>query len=215
MKKIDFFSTKWIKRIEKMNSGNELAYRKNEITDTSNSSFDEVKKCVLHSMEYWRLAECEYLNKDYHSCINSLNLCIDQLISAFNLEGEVNTTEPIKMKLNEVKKGDGEVYIAYATNRFDDLSQYLYSSQIEEYFTQVEDENLIGMYHSIKEHNEEKLEVFLNKRIRDIRRMSVDYLIVIDFWALSLVKYAVENGMKINTKVIELGFTEQENNIFI
>lgn len=44
--------------------------------------------------------------------------------------------------------------------------------------------------------------------------MSVDYIVIVDFWSLSLLKYATEKGMKNSLKVIELGYIAQGNNVF-
>ena len=88
-------------------------------------------------------------------------------------------------------------------------------SKIDDYFDNFEDEYLKGMYDAINEEKQEIFDAFLEKRIRDIRKMSVDYIVIVDFWSLGLLKYATEKGMKNSLKVIELGYTEQGNNVFI
>lgn len=215
MKKPEYMSAKWHKRNEIMLFTNEIEARKKEIEDTNNSSFDDAKKSFLHCLEYNNLARCEYMNKEYENCKQTLNMVIDELINAFIWVEKCDVAVSTRMALKEIQEGREEVYIAYVINRFSDLSQYLISNKIEDFFEKLEDDNLIGMVVSIKEHDEKKLDEFLCKRIKDIRKMSVDYLLIIDFWSLGILKYALENGMRIRTKVIELGFTEQDDNVFI
>lgn len=215
MKKVDYISKKMIKRMEEMEANNEIEFRKKEILEVDNSSFDELKKHSLQSIEYKGLAECQYIKEDYNSSINSWTLCIDHLINAFILGKKVDTDVAIKIDLEKSKKECGEVYISYVLNKFEELSQYLLYSKIDDYFDNFEDEYLKGMYDAINEEKQEIFDAFLEKRIRDIRKMSVDYIVIVDFWSLSLLKYATEKGMKNSLKVIELGYTEQGNNVFI
>ena len=215
MKKIDYISKKMIKRMEEMEANNEIEFRKKEILEVANSSFDEIKKHSLLCIESKGLAECQYIKGDYNSSINSWTLCIDHLINAFVFGKKVNTDVAIKIDLEKSKKECAEIYIAYVLNKFEELSQYLLYSKIDDYFDNFEDEYLKGMYDAINEEKQETFDALLEKRIRDIRKMSVDYIVIVDFWSLSLLKYATEKGMKNSLKVIELGYTEQGNNVFI
>lgn len=64
MKKVDYISKKMIKRMEEMEANNEIEFRKKEILEVDNSSFDELKKHSLQSIEYKGLAECQYIKED-------------------------------------------------------------------------------------------------------------------------------------------------------
>jgi hypothetical protein len=215
MKKLEYKSAKWDKLVDFSISNNEIEYRRNEIEEVKEIATDKIHEQMLYRISYILLAKCEYINKEYKQSIDSWSAGITHLINAFNLEGKVETNEASKIRLEEFKSGCGEVYIAYVMNRFDELSSYMINSDIEYYLSDDEDEYLYGMYLAVKEGNQQKFDLFLTKRIKEIRKFSVDYLVVVDFWALSLVKFALEHGIKNSIKVIELGYTEGGNNVFI
>lgn len=117
MKKLEYMSVKWHKRNEKMLFTNEIEARKKEIEDTDNSSFDNAKKSFLHCLEYNNLAQCEYMNKEYENCKQTLNMAIDELINAFIWVEKSDVSISKRMALKEIQEGREEVYIAYVINR--------------------------------------------------------------------------------------------------
>lgn len=216
MKKLEYHSKKWNKRIDSMNEKNEISFWRNEIAEIKQKANDVIHEQMMFNNSYILLAKCEYLNKDYTNAVNSWNLCIDCLIEAFKLEGTTDTSEAVKINLKRAKQKCGEVYIAYVLNRFKEISQYVIYDTIEEVFESIDEEdNLKGIYNSIKERNQESFDLFMKNRIKEIRRLSEDYLVVVDFWALSLIKYASEKGMENNIRVVELGYTEYGDNVFL
>ncbi len=39
----------------------------------------------------------------------------------------------------------------------------------------------------------------LNSRIQDIRRIPLDYMVVLDYWAIALIKYAKGKGISVES----------------
>lgn len=215
MKKIEYASSKIEKRIERMKSENEYDFRQNEIVRTKESfSADLLHQNILLSGRYIMLAECLYMEADWNETIKSLNYGIDALEKAFELNGKVQTSIATQKVIDKKSIGSGETYIAYAINRFESLSRYLISRNIENHFETITDDILKALYKAILDNNQKEVTLALEKRIRDIRRMAIDYAVLIDYHAISLMQYAAHNGIKTELKVFELGYTEEGQNIF-
>ena len=215
MKKIEYASSKIEKRIVRMKSENEYVFRQNEIVRTKESfSADPLHQNILLSGRYIMLAECLYMEADWNETIKSLNYGIDALEKAFELNGKVQTSTATQKVIDKKFIGSGETYIAYAINRFESLSSYLISHNIEDYFETITDGILKALYKAILDNNQKEVTFALEKRIRDIRRMAIDYAVIIDYHAISLMQYAALNGIKTEVKVFELGYTEEGQNIF-
>ena len=215
MKKIEYASSKIEKRIERMKSENEYDFRQNEIVRTKESfSADPLHQNILLSGRYIMLAECLYMEAAWNETIKSLNYGIDALEKAFELNGKVQTSTATQKVIDKKSIGSGETYIAYAINRFESLSRYLISRNIENHFETITDDILKALYKAILDNNQKEVTLALEKRIRDIRRMAIDYAVIIDYHAISLMQYAALNGIKTELKVFELGYTEEGQNIF-
>lgn len=215
MKKIEYASSKIEKRIERMKSENEYDFRQNEIVRTKESfSADPLHQNILLSGRYIMLAECLYMEAAWNETIKSLNYGIDALEKAFELNGKVQTSIATQKVIDKKSIGSGETYIAYAINRFESLSRYLISRNIENHFETITDDILKALYKAILDNNQKEVTLALEKRIRDIRRMAIDYAVIIDYHAISLMQYAALNGIKTELKVFELGYTEEGQNIF-
>ena len=138
MKKIEYASSKIEKRIMRMKSENEYDFRQNEIVRTKESfSADPLHQNILLSGRYIMLAECLYMEADWNETIKSLNYGIDALEKAFELNGKVQTSTATQKVIDKKSIGSGETYIAYAINRFESLSRYLISHNIEDYFETI------------------------------------------------------------------------------
>lgn len=215
MKKLEYMSSKLVKRMERMKSENELSFRKNEIVRTKESFSDDVLQLyVLLNGRYIMLAECSYMESDCGETIKSLNYGIDSLKKALEFNGNAKTSIAIQRILDKKVFGGGDVYVAYAIERFEEISRFLVSQNIEYFFDVLTDDILKNLYNAILNKNQDEVDSALEKRIRDIRKSPIDYTVILDYYSISLMRYAALKGIKTNVKVFELGYSEDGHNIF-
>ena len=67
------------------------------------------------------------------------------------------------------------------------------------------------MYCAIKQMDKDAFIEALNSRIQDIRRTPLDYMVVLDYWAIALIKYAKGKGISVEAKYIEVGYIEEKD----
>ena len=82
---------------------------------------------------------------------------------------------------------------------------------MDENFSCIEEEHLKNMYCAIKQMDKDAFIEALNSRIQDIRRIPLDYMVVLDYWAIALIKYAKEKGISVEAKYIEVGYIEEKD----
>ena len=95
--------------------------------------------------------------------------------------------------------------------KFDLVANFLDYSSMDEIFSCIEEEHLKNMYCAIKQMDKDAFIEALNSRIQDIRRIPLDYMVVLDYWAIALIKYAKGKGISVEAKYIEVGYIEEKD----
>ena len=212
MKQLSVQGRKWNKRILEMKENNELLLREKEIQGLEQENFDMVKKNILYFLDFKGLAENCYLNKEYDRCKELLGKVVDHIYKMFSLyQGGMQTDVASKNTVEKMKKGREEIYIAYFLEKFDLVANFLDYSSMDEIFSCIEEEHLKNMYCAIKQMDKDAFIEALNSRIQDIRRIPLDYMVVLDYWAIALIKYAKGKGISVEAKYIEVGYIEEKD----
>ena len=212
MKKLSVQGKKWNKRILEMKESNELLFREKEIRGREQENFDMIKKNILYCFDFKGLAENCYLNKEYDRCVELLGKVVDHLYEIFHLcQGGMQTDIVSKNTIENMKDGRVEIYIAYILGRFNEVANFLNHTCMDENFSCIEEEHLKNMYCAIKQMDKDAFIEALNSRIQDIRRIPLDYMVVLDYWAIALIKYAKGKGISVEAKYIEVGYIEEKD----
>ena len=212
MKKLSVQGKKWNKRILEMKESNELLFREKEIQHLEQESFDMIKKNTLYCLRFTGLAENCYLNQEYDRCKELLGKVVDHLYEVFNFDqAGMQTNTGTKDTVEDMKEGDEDIYIAYILGRFNEVANFLNHTCMDENFSCIEEEHLKNMYCAIKQMDKDAFIEALNSRIQDIRRIPLDYMVVLDYWAIALIKYAKEKGISVEAKYIEVGYIEEKD----
>ena len=208
--KLQFISSKWEKRKKQIIDNNYIEMELKSINEINENIFDNIKKARLASMEVKCIAEFYYVLNNNQKCIQYLNQSLDYFVKGMNgMQNGEKTSEFISERYeNEVKRGVIP-YIAYLLGRYDEIKPYSSEHPIERIFRaesvyNEEDENLDNMYQAVLNHDPTAFRENLDKRIRNLRKNSYDCLCAIDYWSLTLMKFASERGMETDYPYIEL-----------
>ena len=142
-------------------------------------------------------------------------MLVDETILICKLyEDGADVTRGVSETIKSLMDNGVEAYYAMAINRNSDIEKITTTNHIlrklvnKEYETIKdncrEGEPIDGMLMAICENDNTKFEVALVERIKEIRKISTEYMIIIDIWSVVLVKIAKRQGMEFYCNYIEV-----------
>ena len=218
LKKIEYKGKKWDKKKEK----------------EKNVSYQEIINSLESLEELWKKGGCEeilyhlskaskmlllakstYIIGELNKCQEYMDMLVDETILTCKLyEDGTDVARGVSETIKSLMDNGVEAYYAMAINRNSDLEKITTTNHIlrklvnKEYETIKdncrEGEPIDGMLMAICENDNTKFEVALVERIKEIRKISMDYMIIIDIWSVVLVPIAKRHGMDFYCNYIEV-----------
>lgn len=231
MKRIQYKSKKWDDKKEEILNKNYYNLKKDELKQVEqqykDAKYDEVKYWVMRACYLMQLENYKYILEIVGNKQEGIVKIYKAIKRAYMLyENQVSTTKAVE----RILKGDGEkelaAYYAIAANRVDLAQEILPEDSIlgrllnEEYDTvkkmcsmdhQSNTQTIKNIMCAISDKDEDALKNCIYDRIREIRRQSIEYMVIIDIWLVALLKIAQRRGMTIVYDFVEVkGFFDNE-----